>query len=104
MKQHKADVESKKLDEHISGISKHARSCTTGHIDWENPKIIAIFQEKKNLQLNLSIRESLEIRKQDSTNHCYNDPQMAMKSKAWDPLLKKIKNQRMILKDKKEDN
>ena len=91
MKQHKADVEPKKLDEHISGISKHAKSCTTGHIDWENPKIIKTFQEKNknNLQRNLTIMESLEIRKQDSTNNGYNDSQMAVKSKAWDSLLKK---------------
>ena len=44
MKQHKADVESNKLAEHISGISKHAKNCPTGHIDWKKPKIIKILK------------------------------------------------------------
>ena len=47
MKQHKTDVESKKLDAHFSGISKHARSCTTGH--WVTQKLLKFFKKKTKI-------------------------------------------------------
>ena len=92
MFQHKKDVESPKQDENISGISKHARICNTGTICWESPTIIKTYNEKnKNkLQRDLFIRESLEIKKNNSIEKGYNEPQLTVKSSAWDPLMKRI--------------
>ena len=94
MSQHQNDVKSNKNDKNISGISKHARQCNTGSIDWENPKILATFNDKSksSLQYNLLVRESLEIRRlKTSRNDGLNDPQLCVKSNAWDPILQKIK-------------
>ena len=94
MSQHKADVTSNKGKENISGISKHARQCTTGTIEWENPQVLSTFNDKsKNaLQYNLLIRESLEIRKhKSSSKDGLNDPQLCVRSNAWDPILSKMK-------------
>ena len=68
MFQHKKNVKSTKQNENISGISKHARICNTGTICWESSTIIKTYNEKnKNkLQRDLLIRESLEIKKNDS--------------------------------------
>ena len=93
MGQHKSDVTSAKLDENISGISKHARHCDNGTVSWEEPKVLSYFNDKnkKNLQRNLLIRESLEIRRQKtSSGDGLNDPQLAVKSNAWDPILIKM--------------
>ena len=64
MKQHRSDVKSKKADSEISGISKHARDCTHGKINWETPEILQIEKEKNkfSLQKNLLVRESFEIK------------------------------------------
>ena len=94
MAQHKADITSNKADENISGLSKHERHCPHAEINWENPKIIATFSDKnkKNLQQDLLIRESLEIRcRKTATAQGLNDPQLAIRSNAWDPLLQKLK-------------
>ena len=94
MGQHLADVTSSKSDETISGISKHARQCQDGTIVWENPTILSTFNDKKKnaLQQNLLIRESLEIRRlKTSRGHGLNDPQLCVKSNAWDPILLKLK-------------
>ena len=94
MSQHASDVTSTKLDENISGISKHARHCTTGNINWSEPKIIATYNDrtKSALQKNLLVRESLEIRRHGTTTgKGLNDPQLCVKSNAWDPILKKLK-------------
>ena len=94
MAQHQADVTSNKTDENISGISKHARQCTTGIIDWENPQILATYNEKSKsaLQYNLLVRESLEIRRlKTSTGDGLNDPQLCVRSNAWDPILQKLR-------------
>ena len=94
MGQHAHDTTSNKPDTNISGISKHARHCSTGTIDWENPHIIASYADKnkKTLQKNLLIRESLEIKCQGtSTNNGLNDPQLCVRSNAWDPILHKLK-------------
>ena len=64
----------------ISGISKHARHCREGSVNWDEPEIIATFNDKnkKALQQNLLIRESLEIRRQKtSTGQGLNDPQLS---------------------------
>ena len=93
MAQHQSDVTSNKLDENISGISKHARQCDRGSISWDEPKILSCFNDKnkKNLQRNLLICESLEIRRQKtSSGDGLNDPQLAVKSNAWDPILVKL--------------
>ena len=76
-----------------SGISKHARICKTGTMCWESPMIIKTYNKKKKnkLQKDLLIRESLEIKKNDSIRKGYNDPQLSVKSSAWDPLMKRIK-------------
>ena len=95
MGQHAADVTSPKTDEIISGISKHARTCNTGTIQWEEPKILANFNEKNKgaLQRNLLIRESLEIRRlKTSMGQGLNDPQLCVRSNAWDPILLKLKD------------
>ena len=64
MKQHRSDVESKKADSELSGISKHARYCTHGKINWKTSEILEIEKEKNkfSLQKNLLVRESLEIK------------------------------------------
>ena len=47
----------------------------------------------KKLQSNLLIRESLEIRKEGTTSGLgLNDPQLCVRSNAWDPLLQKLKD------------
>ena len=95
MAQHSADVNSTKSDETISGISKHARHCSTGSINWDEPNIIATYNDKnkKTLQRNLLIRESLEIRRlKTSTNQGLNDPQLCVRTNAWDPILNKLKD------------
>ena len=95
MGQHSSDVTSTKTDEHISGISKHARHCNNPNINWEDPEILATYNDKNKsaLQKNLLIRESLEIRRLGtSKNNGLNDPQLCVRSNAWDPLLKKLDN------------
>ena len=95
MSQHAADVTSSKPDENISGISKHARHCSSGTISWDEPKIIATLtnKNKSTLQQNLLIRESLEIKRQGtSSNNGLNDPQLAVRTNAWNPILKKLKD------------
>ena len=90
-----ADVTSSKSDENISGISKHARQCQSGTINWEEPTILSTFnnKNKNGLQQNLLIRESLEIRRlKTSRGQGLNDPQLCVRSNAWDPLLMKIKD------------
>ena len=77
----------------ISGITKHARSCTNGTINWEKPTIITTFNDKKKRALtqNLLIRESLEIRRQKTTRGLgLNDPQLCVRTNAWDPMLKRL--------------
>ena len=51
MKQHRSDVESKKADSEIPGISKHARYCTHGKIKRETPEILEIEKEKNKFSL-----------------------------------------------------
>ena len=95
MGQHQTDVTSSKSDETISGISKHARLCQNGSINWEEPKILSTFNNKNKagLQKNLLIRESLEIRRlKTSRGQGFNDPQLCVRSNAWDPILSKIKD------------
>ena len=95
MSQHQSDTTSNKSDEHISGISKHARHCTAGQVDWEKPHILSTFQSKNKgaLQQDLLIRESLEIRRlKTSTSNGLNDPQLCVRTNAWDPILQKISN------------
>ena len=95
MGQHAADTTSSKPDENISGISKHAPHCTSGTIKWEEPTIISTFaaKNKNSLQQNLLIRESLEIKRQGTnSNNGLNDPQLAVRTNAWDPILDKLKD------------
>ena len=47
-------------------------------------------KNKKKSQRDLLIRESLEIKKNDSTIRGCNDPQLTVKSYALDPLLKRL--------------
>ena len=53
--------------------------------------------DKFFLQKKLLTRESLEIRKHNSVKNGYNDPQLYVDTKAWDPLLEKLRK-----KDKKK--
>ena len=95
MGQHRADTTSSKTDENVSGITKHARHCNNGTINWDNPKILATFADKQmgTLQRNCLIRESLEIRRLGTSfENGLNDPQLCVKSNAWDPILKKLKD------------
>ena len=93
MGQHCNDVTSTKFENHISGISKHARECSSGAINWDEPTIITTVNDKSKatLQRNL-VRESLEICKQKTTRALgLNDPQLCVRSNAWDPILEKLK-------------
>ena len=95
MGQHSDDISSNKGENHISGITKHARECTTGTIRWDEPEIITAMNHKKKavLQRNLLVRESLEIRRQETTRgQGLNDPQLCVRSNAWDPILKRLKD------------
>ena len=95
MGQHLADVSSSKSDENISGISKHARQCQNGSINWDEPAILSTYnnKNKNGLQQNLLIRESLEIRRlKTSRGQGLNDPQLCVRSNAWDPILAKLKD------------
>ena len=87
------DVTSNKPDENISGISKHARQCS-GEISWNEPKILATFNDKKKgvLQRNLLVRESLEIRRLSSSTNGLNDPQLCLRTNSWDPILHKLRD------------
>ena len=92
-KQHISDVNSTKVN--VSGLSKHARECTNGTINWDNPVILATFddKEKTTLQRNLVVRESLEIRRQGALKNGglnKKDEWKCVKSNAWDPLLIKL--------------
>ena len=92
-KQHFDDVTSTKVN--VSGLSKHVRECTNGSVDWDDPIILATFndKEKATLQRNLVVRESLEIRRQGSLkNNGLNkkDEWKCVKSNAWDPLLVRL--------------
>ena len=75
----------------------HAAECTNGTIDWENPKVLATFQDKKKttLQQNLFIRESLEIRRHEAArtglNERNDETSKFVKTTAWGPLLKRLK-------------
>ena len=51
---------------------------------------------KFSLQKKLLTRESLEMRKLNSVKNGYNAPQLHVDTKAWDPLLEKLRK-----KDKK---
>ena len=93
--QHADDVTSDKLDANISSISKHARECTSGTVNWSEPTVLATFSDKnKNtLQRNLFICESLEIKRHETyTGKGLNDPQLHVKTNAWRPILKKLKD------------
>jgi len=80
----------------VSGLTKHSAECKDGTIDWENPTILATFQDKKKtvLQQNLFIRESLEIRRHDAArtglNERNDETSKFVKTTAWGPLLKQI--------------
>ena len=92
-KQHQDDVTSSKVN--VSGLTKHARECINGSIDWENPVVLATFndKEKTTLQRNLVIRESLEIRKQGALKNGglnQKDEWKCVKTSAWDPLLTRL--------------
>ena len=90
---------SSKSDEHISGIAKHAQNNPNADIDWDNPIILATYNDKNKaaLQRNLLISESLNIRKyQTSTSNGLNDPQLCERSNAWDPILSITKDNRFL--------
>ena len=93
MSQHEADT-SNKSDKHISDISKHARHCTASTINWNEPEIITTLNNKKKTALQQDlVRESLEIKRHNTlSNSGLNDPQLAVRSNAWDPILKKLKD------------
>ena len=81
----------------VSGVTKHAAECHQGSVDWENPEVITTFQDKHkgNLERNLLIRESLEIRRQDTVNNGLNErndiSSKFVETTAWVPILKKLK-------------
>ena len=91
MLQHCSDVTSNRPNENITGILKHARHCTTGTINWDEPEILAMFNDKnkKALQQNCLICKNLE---KTSAKEGLNDPQFAIKSNAWDPILQLLRD------------
>ena len=46
---------------------------------------------KFSLQKKLLTKESLEIRKHNSVKNGHNDPQLHVDTRAWDPLLEKLR-------------
>ena len=83
-----------KLNKNTLGVSKHVRHYNNGTFSWDKPQFLSFFNDKNknNLQRNLLVRENLEIRRQKtSTGDGLNDPQLAVKSNAWDPILMKLK-------------
>ena len=64
----------------------------TGDRDRDNPEILATFNDKpKNtLQYNCLVRESLEIRRLKTSRSGLNDPQLCVKTNAWDPILQRL--------------
>ena len=99
MSQHREDVASlrKNPNMSVSGVTKHAAECQQGSVDWENPEVLTTYQDKHkgNLERNLLIRESLEIRRQDTVNTGLNErndiSSKFVKTTAWVPILKKLK-------------
>ena len=57
----------------------------TGNIKLKEQQAIALFKMK------FSIRESLEIRKNNSVKKSLNDKQLQVYTNAWNPLLMKLK-------------
>ena len=49
-------------------------------------------KRERSLQQNLLVRESLEIGKHRTFPNGLNDPQLAVRSNAWDPILRKLKD------------
>jgi hypothetical protein len=99
MKQHRDGVASYKPQSssfvNVSGITKHASECTTGIINWDEPEVLATFQDKEmgKLKNNNFIRESLEIRKQETGpgKGLNDDYSKYVKTHAWDPILSKLR-------------
>jgi hypothetical protein len=79
----------------ISGITRHASSCTNGSVNWDEPEILATFQDKdkSKLQKNLFVRESLEIRNQCTGpgQGLNDDYSKYVKTNAWGPLFNKMR-------------
>ena len=57
MKQHRSEVESKKADSEISGISKHACYRTHGKINWETLELLEIEKKKQVFTTKKSLGE-----------------------------------------------
>ena len=91
MKQHKADVESKKSDSEISGISKHARYCTHGKINWDTPEILEIKKKITSFHYKKSLGKGEPWNKNNSVFNGYNDPQLIVNNNAWNSILKDLK-------------
>ena len=97
-KQHRDDVVSHRAnpESNVSGLTRHAASCTDGAIDWEEPEVLATFRNKKKtaLQQDLFIRESLEIRRHNAArtglNERNDETSKYVKTTAWGPILKKF--------------
>ena len=93
MAQLEADATYEKGINIITGISKNARECIFGRINWRKPEIIKTMADTNKFffQKKLLTRESLEIRKHNSVKNGYNDPQLHVDTKAWHPLLEKLR-------------
>ena len=98
MKQHQDDITSYDPSQpsttNVSGITKHAAECPNCDINWDSPDILATFQNKNKsaLQKDLFIRESLEIRRNESGRGkgLNDDESRYVKTNAWGPILKKL--------------
>jgi hypothetical protein len=101
VKQHKDGIntydpdDSNAANQNVSGITRHASQCINGVIKWEEPEILATFQEKNKtkLQKDLFIRESLEIRYQNTGPGVglNDDLSKYVKTHAWGPLFVKLR-------------
>jgi hypothetical protein len=100
VKQHKDGVAAYRNDPsagdanpNVSGITKHASTCNNGTINWDEPVVLRNFQDKDNskLQKNLFIRESLEIRKQNTGPGLNDDFSKYVKTAAWGPVFNKLR-------------
>ena len=94
--EHQSEASSQKTI-NISGISKHERECPSRTIIWKKPAVIQtmVGMSKLPLQKKLLTRGSLEIKRYNSVENGYNDPQLHVDTDAWYPLLKRLCNEDM---------
>ena len=96
VQQHRDGVHSSSsTSANVSGITRHARECDFDAINWNQPEVLATYQDKRKtvLQQNLFVRESLEILRQETgpgKGLNVKDDAKSLGSTAWGPILKRV--------------